>query len=174
MNADEFPEFYQRFERPIFGYLFRRTGDAELAADLAQDTFLRAWRAWSRATINLDTGTRQWIFQIARNALIDDARHRRLITFIAVDRLPLDMEPTATGSPEEITEQRELLAAAGRGLRQVAPLSRLAFGLSLAGYSGDEISRRCHVTRSGVKALVHRARQRVQAYIQRLEAECSM
>src|SRR4051794_19899157 len=41
-DADAFAEFYRRHARPLAGFLVRRTGDAEAAADLLAETFAPA------------------------------------------------------------------------------------------------------------------------------------
>jgi len=41
-DAEAFAEFYRRHARPLAGYLVRRTGDAEAAADLLAETFASA------------------------------------------------------------------------------------------------------------------------------------
>ena len=57
------------------GYLIRRLGDAASADDLLQDTFVKAMRQGA-AFCRLDH-PRAWLFQVARNAVIDRARMTR-------------------------------------------------------------------------------------------------
>jgi RNA polymerase sigma factor (sigma-70 family) len=63
-----FGAFYRRFERPVLGFFMRATGCAELAADLAAETFATALEALE----GYDPGRGrpdQWLFGIARNVL---------------------------------------------------------------------------------------------------------
>ena len=68
--------FVQRFQGRVFGLALAITRDPAVAEDIAQEAFLRAWRAAStydprRASV----GT--WLLTIARNAAIDSLRARR-------------------------------------------------------------------------------------------------
>lgn len=51
----------------------RALGDASAAQDAVQETFLRAWRAANRFDPEL-ASLRVWLFAIARNVVIDQAR----------------------------------------------------------------------------------------------------
>ncbi len=59
----------------MFGYLARRSRDRDLAADLTQETFLRAARNLNGFTGGSETA---WLLAIARNLLIDHWKRRRL------------------------------------------------------------------------------------------------
>ncbi len=58
----------------VFGLALRRVGDRGIAEDLAQETFLRAWRA--RASYRGDASVRGWLCTIAINVVRDWARRR--------------------------------------------------------------------------------------------------
>src|SRR5262245_41420099 len=47
-EVGEFEPFFRMHEPDIFTYLWRMTGDEQAAYDLAQETFLRAWRHFVR------------------------------------------------------------------------------------------------------------------------------
>lgn len=76
-----FEELLRRHEREILRYLLRLSGDREDAADLFQETWLRAYRAYPR--LKPDSDTRAWLYSIAgnlcRNRARDGARRRRVI-----------------------------------------------------------------------------------------------
>ena len=62
-------------EAELRGYLIHRLGDADSADDLLQETFLKSMRQGA-AFCEIDN-PRAWLFQVARNALIDRARLAR-------------------------------------------------------------------------------------------------
>jgi RNA polymerase sigma-70 factor (ECF subfamily) len=76
-----FEEIMQHYEREIMRYLLRVSGDREDAADLFQETWLRAYRAYPR--LESERGVRAWLYAIAtnlwRNRARDSARRARII-----------------------------------------------------------------------------------------------
>jgi RNA polymerase sigma-70 factor (ECF subfamily) len=72
-DPEAFAEVYRRYAPRVFAYLRSRT-DADGAADLTQQVFVRALSAIGRYK-ERDAPFRAWIFRIAANAAID--RHRR-------------------------------------------------------------------------------------------------
>jgi RNA polymerase sigma-70 factor (ECF subfamily) len=87
-----FDQIMQRYEREMMRYLLRVSGDREDAADLFQETWLRAYRAYPR--LEPESDVRPWLYAIAvnlcRNRARDGARRARVI-------VPSDNEKTADG-----------------------------------------------------------------------------
>src|SRR5439155_9780161 len=81
MDEDTFRAFYERAARPVWVYLSRMTGDAQLADDLLQDTYYRFLRAEHRCTS--DAHRRNYLFRIATN-LVRDERRRLRIDYVRV------------------------------------------------------------------------------------------
>lgn len=63
---------WRAHEGELRGYLKHRLRDADVADDLLQETFLKAMRQGARFEAIRDP--RAWLFQVARNALVDHAR----------------------------------------------------------------------------------------------------
>lgn len=72
----EFRRLYEAHRRAVHAYFTGRTGDPQLAADLMQDVFLRAWQHLDKLTDMPEDGRRAWLFAVARNLSIDTGRHR--------------------------------------------------------------------------------------------------
>ena len=74
-----FDQIVQRHEREIMRYLLRVSGNREDAADLFQETWLRAYRAYPR--LEPESDVRPWLYAIAgnlsRNRARDGARRAR-------------------------------------------------------------------------------------------------
>lgn len=67
---------YDRYARIVFGYALRMLGDRQLAEELLQEVFFRAWQqggAYSSARGTFVT----WLLSIAHNMAIDELRKRR-------------------------------------------------------------------------------------------------
>jgi RNA polymerase sigma factor (sigma-70 family) len=84
-----FAEFYRRHERSVLAYLRHRSGNAELAADLAAETFAAALIGAARYRGGREPAV-AWLFGIARNKLLH-ARRRGAVEDRA--RRRLGMEP---------------------------------------------------------------------------------
>ena len=71
-RAAEFEELYRRHGREVWAAAYARRLDGELAAEIAQETFLRLWRA-AEAGERLDN-PRAWLMRVARNLAEDTAK----------------------------------------------------------------------------------------------------
>ena len=76
-SGDELRELYRRYSSELFGFAVNALGDRELAEEVVQDVFARAWRSAgdydpSRASV------RTWLYAIARNRIVD-ARRRAAV-----------------------------------------------------------------------------------------------
>ena len=111
-----FGTFYERHERLVLGYLMRRVGDPELAADLAAETFAAALVAARRFRSD-GAPASAWLVGIARNVLAGSARRAQVEDRA---RRRLGMEPIALD--DELLARIERL---GGDARVEALLARL-------------------------------------------------
>jgi RNA polymerase sigma factor (sigma-70 family) len=127
-----FEEVYARNASSVYRFCMSQVADAELAADLTHDAFVKAFAAYERVRPD-SASIRTWLVSIARNCCID--RHRRngrwllLVRHLQQSRdRPVDVESLV----EERAELRRVSAAVGTlsardreliGLRVAADLS---------------------------------------------------
>jgi RNA polymerase sigma-70 factor (ECF subfamily) len=80
LTGDEaaFAALVRRYQRRLTAFLGQLVGDTELARELTQETFIRAWSALDRFDARYRFST--WLFRIAHNLGIDQLRRRRLQT----------------------------------------------------------------------------------------------
>jgi RNA polymerase sigma factor (sigma-70 family) len=90
-NADSFAEIIERYQQPIFRYLYRLTGDHATSQDLRQDTFIQAYQGIFKTEIKVSF--KSWLYRIATNNALQFHRRRRVLSF-----LPLK-ENTGTDIP---------------------------------------------------------------------------
>ena len=81
--ADDFDHVVRENADAVLGFVLRRVGVRATAEDLAQETFLRAWRA--RRSLREEASVRAWLLSIALNVVRDDARRR--------SRRPVEVPP---------------------------------------------------------------------------------
>jgi RNA polymerase sigma-70 factor (ECF subfamily) len=150
-----------RYQRPLISLIARMTGDRAQAEDLAQETFVRAFR--NLAAFDTTRRLSSWLFRIAHNAAID-AMRRSGPAVESIDAKPggsaaAPREPAAPPAPDPV-ERRELgraLEAAMAGLRpdqRAAIVLRYENGLSFA-----EIGVVLGVPEVTARSHVHRARK---------------
>ncbi len=71
-SQSAFEQIVRRYQRPIISLIARMTGDRALAEDLAQETFVKAFR--SLAAFDTTRRLSSWLFRIAHNTAIDAMR----------------------------------------------------------------------------------------------------
>lgn len=105
--------FVRRFQGPVYGLAVSMTRDRTLAEDIAQEAFLRAWRA--AASYDPRRGSvLTWLLTITRNLAIDAIRARRVIP-IEAGHLELLIGTALRGtSPDGTGGRLETMAAAQR------------------------------------------------------------
>jgi RNA polymerase sigma-70 factor, ECF subfamily len=151
--ARGFDALFEQYERQVFGYLWRITGDQQLASDLSQETFLRAWQHFDRiSTYQSPIG---WLLRVATNLALNAQRRR--FTRVGVplrldaERSPAASDPAARVALDDLVH-RTLLGLptkmrAGLVLREV-------YGLSF-----EEVARTLNLTHAAAKMLLSRARE---------------
>jgi len=79
-EADAFAEIIEHYQAPIIRYLYRLTGDYEMAKDLAQDTFIQAYKGILKTDAELSF--KAWLYRIATNNALQHRRRKKLLSFI--------------------------------------------------------------------------------------------
>ena len=112
-DADAFGMLYDRFQPEILRYLTHQLRHREIAEDLAQQVFLKAWQAITRYE-QRGAPFKAWLYRMAKNQLIDHLRSRRPSS---------DLEGVEVSEPAE-AEERVLAAELRQRLE--AALDRLS------------------------------------------------
>lgn len=99
--------------------IYRMCGDAQIAEDAAQETFIQAWLHLS--SYRPQTPLRNWLYRIAVNAATDMLRKEKRILPTDIDDLPLrDDRP----GPESMVSQQERAALVQRAVLALPDASR--------------------------------------------------
>jgi RNA polymerase sigma-70 factor (ECF subfamily) len=154
-----FAALVERYQQPLGTYLWRLTRDRELASDLTQDTFLRAYRSIG-ATPSLLV-VRPWLYRIATNLAYDEFRRRRRFGRLATG--PLGRQP---GQDENISiEERELVQRALARLRPIDQAVLLLCAVEQLSYR--EVGTVVGVSPEAVRKQFTRAKERFRlAYVE--------
>ena len=151
-----FEQILRRYQRPILAFLARMTGDASLAEELAQDTFVKAFR--NLAAFDTTRRLSSWLFRIAHNTGIDALRKARPPVVPIEDREgDLDVAAPASADP---VERRALGRALQAALARLRPDHRAAVVLRYEdGMSFEEIGQVLGIPEVTARSHVHRARK---------------
>jgi RNA polymerase sigma-70 factor (ECF subfamily) len=159
-QEDAFGRLFEEFSSPVYNYLLRMVADPDRAADITQDTFIKAYR--NLHTLTDAASTRSWIYRIATNSAIDDMRRRRMVTPMAAfgeeaqrsfDRA--DSEP----GPEALALAGTLDERIQRALMTLRPNHRQCLLLSdLEDMSAQQIGEVMGLSYGAVRTLLCRAR----------------
>lgn len=82
VDVADFETIFLRYQTPITNYIFHLIGNREQAYDLAQDVFVKAYKALLNGTIVQPGALSAWLYRIASNTTTDSLRRRRLIAWL--------------------------------------------------------------------------------------------
>jgi RNA polymerase sigma factor (sigma-70 family) len=147
-------DLFARHHGEIYAYLVRMVRDPDLAADLTQDAFVKAYRNYS--TLEKPENARAWLYQIAHRVALDDIRRRKIIRF-----LPWTGESRgAAPSTERLVMDARLSGDLQRALEKIPERQRAALLLAeLHDLTGLELAEALGVSHVAARALLTRARE---------------
>lgn len=158
-----FRAFVVRYERMVFALLSRMLGHGPEVEDLAQETFVRAYRAFPDFDLAGPAKPSTWLLTIATRLALDAKKKKKL------DDKPLDdAKDAATGSTPDLTLQRRELGQAIADAAATLPDDQRA-ALVLAemhGLSIAEIATALDVPENTAKTRLFRAREKMRAALQ--------
>lgn len=170
-DAEAFGTLVDRYSGDVYALLYRLTDSPDEAADLTQDTFLKALR--SIGQFRGDSGLKTWLFRIAinesRNRFRWWKRRRRDLT-ISLDatlgdsEMPLSsLVPDAGPSPEDVALSREREYAITQAIGELKDVFREAVVLcDIEGLSYEETAAITGVGVGTVKSRISRGREELR------------
>jgi RNA polymerase sigma factor (sigma-70 family) len=165
-DVESFNILVRRYESRVYNLSFRMLGDADSAADAAQDAFLSAFRSLR----SFRGGSfRSWLLRIATNACYDALRARKRRPAVSLDmeleegdESPLQIPDDSEG-PDDAVLRRELATAIQTGLGYLPEDQRLAVVLSdIQGMAYEEIAQITGANIGTVKSRLSRGRARLR------------
>ena len=137
----------------------RLTGDPDDAADLVQDTFVRAFAAWHRFDARHDGAEAAWLRRIATNLFLDGARRRARLRLDALSPERADLLPDRAGAADRLLDERTFEADVLAALHRLSPPFRATVVLcDIEGVSHEEAAAALGVRVGTVRTRLHRAR----------------
>ncbi len=183
IDITQFEEIFTRFQTPICNFLYRLVGNREQAYDLAQDVFVKAYKALTNGAIIQPKALSSWIYRIASNTATDSIRRRKLITWLPLSMFG-DDRGIGAGLPTQADDATETAKPAvssafgqydgGRFEQHIADQDLIQSVLEMMpekyticlllyeneGFSCNEIAEMLEISASAVKMRLMRAREK--------------
>lgn len=165
-DARAFEDLVRRHRTPVFSFLLRLTGDRARAEDLCQETFLKAVRGaagWApRAPF------RTWLYAIARNRAVDEARRQAFRRADPIDDAPPAAAASGDPSPERSADDALLRPKLEAALAALPEEQREVF--LLREYAGLRFAEIASVTAVPENTVKSRMRYALEGLRERLAA----
>lgn len=160
---DDYGLLVRRYQGRLHGFALGMVGDADAAADLVQESFVKAYTRLE--SCREPSKFESWIFQIVRNRCRDYLKNVRRSN-ARLDDLP-DLVSRRAG-PDGDLARSELRRSLRDALETLSDSHREAFLLKhLHGHSYQEISEMLDASVSAVKMRVHRSREALRDHLTR-------
>jgi RNA polymerase sigma-70 factor (ECF subfamily) len=149
-NTDAFNDIVEHYHAPIHRYLYRLTGDYELAEDLTQDTFIQAYENMKKTDSKISL--KPWLYTIAENNARRHYRRKKLVAFIHFSSADADEIPGGNR-----TEEMNRSLAIKEALLKVSYRNRVCMVLHfIEGFKYREIAEILDISREAVRKRVTR------------------
>ena len=169
-DVNAFEDLVTEYEKNVYSLTLRMTGNAEDAADMTQETFIKAYNSLS--AFRGDSKFSVWLYRIATNVCLDFLRSRSRKPTVSLsmedddgEEVELDVADDSQ-APERLLERGLTRDAVRRGLKALSPEYRQILLLrEIQGLSYEEIADVLSLEVGTVKSRIFRARKRLCAFL---------
>ncbi len=167
-HQEAFDQLVQRYQEQAYRYAYRLTRNADEAADVVAEAFVRVYKSLNR--FKGDSSFSTWLYRIETNCFLDMKKRPANRSSVAIDELPtesgenwLTQIPDGSDSAQDIIEKRERLTAIQNGMKSLSKTQQ-AILLMFHGesMSYEEIAEATQVPIGTVKSRINRARFSLQ------------
>lgn len=160
-----FEELVLLHQQKIYSLCLRMSGNEDDAYDLAQDTFIKAYKSIS--SFKMESSISTWLYRIASNTCIDFLRRKKKRFKIVIE---IDDEseafseiPDTSLSPQKLLEKKELREAIAEALLKLSPQHRQIVILrDINELTYTEIAEILELGEGTVKSRLSRAREQLR------------
>ena len=166
-ETDQFERLAGESERQVYAVCYHMMGSREDAQDCAQETMLRAFKAFG--SFRRDASFSSWITRIAMNVCTDALRKRRSVVSLDAMREETNFDlPDAAPTAYARLEQKERMRLLREGLDELPEEMRQIIVLrDMRGMSYEEIADTLELPLGTVKSRVSRAREKLSGILQK-------
>jgi RNA polymerase sigma-70 factor (ECF subfamily) len=159
-----FDELVRRHQKAVLNIAWRYCADRAVAEDLAQEIFVKVWKA--RGSYQPAARFSTWLYRIAVNRCLNEIRSRPKGTALPVEET---LEERVESRPDGDLHRAELQQAVRAAIDALPPNQRMAVILSrFHELPYEEISEAMAVSLEAVKSLLFRARENLKIALEKL------
>lgn len=160
-------QLFVAHRRELQTYLTRKLRDADLAADLTQETFLRFAEQQGVGTAVV-LHARSYLYRMAHNLAVDHIRQKRQKPLYALDDALMEDVASDAPSPEQVTAGQTELALVRKALSELPERSRQVFVLvRVRGLTYRQAAQELSISDSSVQKHLAKAIQHVMQQLRR-------
>lgn len=152
--------YFEELRRPVYAYVFSICRSPERAEEITQDAFLRLHSSL-RSGENISS-VRSWVFRVAHNLAINEAKKRRFELPCRMDAEDMAMRCDAKPDPEQQLLRAERSDLFKRGMETLTEHQRYCLQLRAEGFQARQIAEILQISRSGVVDTLQRAMKRLR------------
>ncbi len=154
-DQEAFRQLVLRHHRLVINVAFRALGDVGIAEDVAQEVFVKVYRALP--TYRHDKPFAHWLHRVAANTVTDFARRRKpVLSLDSLDSLP----PISGSDPQELAARHDLHRAVRDAIAALPPHYRDTVALQVFGeLSYDEIAKTLDIPLGTVMSRLNAAKR---------------
>jgi len=170
-NVNAFESLVREYEKLVYNIALRLMGSPEDAADMAQETFLKAYRSLS--SYRGDSRFSVWLYRITANVCLDALRAKSRKPTVSLTIEDEDGEdtqfeiPDTAPSPEELLQNKLSRESVSKCLMKLSEEQRRILVMrEVAGLSYEEIGEALSLESGTVKSRIFRARRKLCSFLE--------
>lgn len=163
-SKEAFDRLITKYQRRVYTFAYRLTGNAEDAADVAADTFVRLYT--SLGSFRGHSSFVTWLYRVVTNLYLDSRKKKRVRQTQSLDEM-VELEESSVQrqydderpSPQEIAEGNERTAALQQAIASLPEYQRVMVVMyHVDGMAYEEIAEALQLPIGTVKSRLNRAR----------------
>ena len=168
-DKSAFEELVKRHQELVFSLSFKLTGNRELANDVAQEAFIRAWKAIGKFRGDSTFGT--WIYRITVNTAWTLRKKAKKHYSLNIEDTQEPVIVDEKKDPELVANNSDLSLVLRKALNQIPLEQRIIVELkNIEGRSHKEIADYLDISVTAAKVRLHRAHQKLRNILEEIEA----
>ena len=168
-DKSAFEELVKRHQELVFSLSFKLTGNRELANDVAQEAFIRAWKAIGKFRGDSTFGT--WIYRITVNTTWTLRKKAKKHYSLNIEDTQEPVVVDEKKDPELVAINSDLSLVLRKALNQIPLEQRIIVELkNIEGRSHKEIADYLDISVTAAKVRLHRAHQKLRNILEEIEA----